>query len=73
MVKKMTARKRLQQKFEGPFISRMWHADGSPFTNAEYKAAGVKPPTRAQQKKFAEAENPYGAASGVSSRASIGS
>ena len=41
-------------RFRRPFISRMWHADGTPFTNAEYRAAGVKPPTPEQQAAFAE-------------------
>ena len=42
------------ERFGAPFVSRMWHADGTPFTDDEYRAAGMKPPTAQQQRTFAE-------------------
>ena len=47
-------------RFTAPFISRMWHSDGTPFTDAEYRAAGVTPPTKEQQAEFAERDQSRG-------------
>ena len=44
---------RLGERFAAPFGSRLWHADGTPFTDAEYRAAGFDPPTPEQQAEFA--------------------
>jgi hypothetical protein len=46
-------RYRLGARFAEPFGSRLWHADGTPFTDAEYRAAGFDPPTPEQLAEFA--------------------
>lgn len=44
-------------RFFTPFISRLWHMDGSPFTNEEYRARGLTPPSQEQQKKWASEDS----------------
>lgn len=46
--RKAAARERLG----GEFISRVWHADGTPYTDDEYEDAGMKPPTPEQHTWF---------------------
>ena len=43
-----------RNRFLEPFGSRAWHADGSPFSAADYRAAGLDVPTPEQQARWAE-------------------
>ena len=39
-------------RFSEPFISYLWHADGSPFTHEEYRERGIAPPAPGEQKEL---------------------
>ena len=39
-------------RFSEPFISYMWHADGTPFTDEEYRERGIDPPPPGEQEEL---------------------
>ena len=38
-----------RERLGGPFITRAWHADGTEYTDDEYEAAGIDPPSSEQK------------------------
>ncbi|MCY4072793.1 MAG: hypothetical protein OXG60_15985 [Chloroflexi bacterium] len=38
-----------RERLGGPFITRAWHADGTEYTDDEYEAAGIEPPSSEQR------------------------
>ena len=39
-------------RFSDFHISYLWHADGTPFTDEEYRERGIDPPPPGEQKKL---------------------
>ena len=39
-------------RFSEPFISYLWHADGTPYTDDEYRAMGIDPPAPGEQEEL---------------------
>ena len=53
MATKDTPERELGRRFAEPFISQMWHADGTPYSAEDYRRAGVDPPTPEQLEAWA--------------------
>ena len=42
-------REAARERLGGAFITRAWHSDGTEYTDAEYEAAGIEPPSSDQR------------------------
>ena len=38
-----------RERFSSPMISNLWHPDGTPFTDEEYRERGLEPPPPGEQ------------------------
>lgn len=43
-------------RFTDPIIGQAWHADGTPFSDEDYRKAGMHVPTPEQARAWAEAD-----------------
>ena len=41
-----------RERFSSPIISHLWHADGTPFTDEEYRERGIEPPPPGEQEEL---------------------
>ena len=39
-------------RFSSPIISHLWHPDGTPFTDEEYRERGIDPPPPGEQEEL---------------------
>ena len=39
-------------RFSEPFISYLWHADGTPYIDEEYREFGIEPPPPGEQEEL---------------------
>lgn len=56
MATKDTPESELGRRFAEPFGSQAWHPDGTPFSDADYRRAGLDVPTPEQREAWAKLE-----------------
>ena len=59
MARPRRRKSRIGERFAEPFISRAWHPDGTPFTDEDYRRAGLDVPSPEQKAAFAREDRAY--------------